>query len=56
MACVALARRPGLEVLLGAFLAGVMVGADDRDRLMTHPRFRLKLEARGSASSSRFSS
>ncbi len=44
---VALAERLGLEVILGAFLAGAVLTLVDRDQMMTHPRFRLKLEAAG---------
>jgi Kef-type K+ transport system membrane component KefB len=44
---VALAERLGLEVILGAFLAGAVLTLVDRDRMMTHPRFRVKLEAAG---------
>src|SRR5437667_40685 len=44
MAFLALAARFGLETILGAFLAGVMLGAVDRDATMNHPHFRLKLE------------
>jgi Kef-type K+ transport system membrane component KefB len=44
---VALAARFGLESILGAFLAGVLLGLMDRDRMMTHPHFRLKLEGLG---------
>jgi Kef-type K+ transport system membrane component KefB len=43
---VALAARLGLETILGAFLAGAVVGMVDRDT-STHPRFRTKLEAMG---------
>jgi Kef-type K+ transport system membrane component KefB len=43
---VALASRLGLETILGAFLAGAVVGLVDRDTT-THPNFRLKLEALG---------
>lgn len=43
---VALAARVGLETILGAFIAGVVLGAVDRDS-MSHPNFRLKLEAVG---------
>ncbi len=43
---VALASRLGLEIILGAFLAGAVVGLVDRDT-STHPRFRTKLEAIG---------
>jgi Kef-type K+ transport system membrane component KefB len=41
------AQRLGLEVILGAFLAGAVLRVVDRDQAMTHPRFRLKLEAVG---------
>jgi len=41
-----LAERFGLESILGAFLAGAVVGLVDRDTT-THPRFRVKLEAIG---------
>ena len=44
---VALAETLGLEVILGAFLAGAVLSLVDRDRMMTHPRLRLKLEAAG---------
>jgi len=44
---VALAESLGLEVILGAFLAGAVLSLTDRDRMMTHPQFRLKLEAAG---------
>ena len=44
---VALAGKLGLEVILGAFLAGAVLSLIDRDREMTHPQFRLKLEAIG---------
>jgi Kef-type K+ transport system membrane component KefB len=47
IALVALAERLGLEVILGAFLAGAVLTLVDRDRMMTHPRFRVKLEASG---------
>jgi Kef-type K+ transport system membrane component KefB len=46
MAFVALAERLGLETILGAFLAGALVGLVDRDSA-THPRFRAKLDAIG---------
>jgi Kef-type K+ transport system membrane component KefB len=46
VAFVALAEAFGLESILGAFLAGVVVGVLDRDT-STHPRFRVKLEAIG---------
>jgi Kef-type K+ transport system membrane component KefB len=46
IAFVALAERLGLETILGAFLAGALVGLVDRDSA-THPRFRAKLEAIG---------
>jgi Kef-type K+ transport system membrane component KefB len=41
-----LAQQFGLELLLGAFLAGALVGLLDRDSA-SHPRFRSKLEAIG---------
>jgi Kef-type K+ transport system membrane component KefB len=44
---VALAQGLGLEVILGSFAAGVILTIVDRDRAMTHPDFRLKLEAAG---------
>jgi Kef-type K+ transport system membrane component KefB len=44
---VALAERLGLEVILGAFLAGAVLSLVDQDRAMTHPQFRVKLEAAG---------
>lgn len=47
IAFVALAEGLGLEVILGAFLAGVILRLVDRDRMMTHPQFRQKLEAIG---------
>ena len=43
---VVLAQRFGLEAILGALLAGVVVGAVDRDT-STHPHFRTKLDAIG---------
>lgn len=42
-----LAQPFGLEVILGAFLAGTILALLDRDRAMTHPQFRGKLEAVG---------
>ncbi len=44
---VALAEQLGLEVILGAFTAGVILSLVDRDALMTHPHFRTKLEGTG---------
>jgi Kef-type K+ transport system membrane component KefB len=44
---VVLAEHFGLETILGAFLAGAVVGLIDRDAAMTHPQFRVKLEAIG---------
>jgi len=46
VAFVALASRFGLESILGAFLAGAVVGLVDSDA-SSHPSFRLKLEAIG---------
>ncbi len=42
----ALAESLGLEVILGAFIAGTILTLVDRD-VMTHPQFRAKLEAIG---------
>ncbi len=47
VAFVALATVLGLETILGAFIAGVILRLVDGDRMMTHPQFRLKLEAIG---------
>jgi Kef-type K+ transport system membrane component KefB len=44
---VALASRLGLETILGAFLAGVLVAHIDRPGMTDHPHFRLKLEGIG---------
>jgi Kef-type K+ transport system membrane component KefB len=44
---VALAERFGLESILGAFVAGAILSLLDRDAMMTHPQFRVKLEAIG---------
>ena len=46
VAFTALAQRFGLEAILGAFLAGAIVGLVDRDSA-SHPNFRTKLEAIG---------
>ncbi|MDQ4086269.1 MAG: cation:proton antiporter [Actinomycetota bacterium] len=46
VAFVVLAERFGLESILGAFLAGAVVGMLDRDSA-SHPRFRVKLDAIG---------
>jgi Kef-type K+ transport system membrane component KefB len=44
---VALASVLGLETILGAFIAGVILRLVDGDQMMTHPQFRQKLEAIG---------
>jgi Kef-type K+ transport system membrane component KefB len=44
---VALATQLGLEVILGAFMAGAILTLIDRDTMLTHPDFRRKLEAAG---------
>jgi Kef-type K+ transport system membrane component KefB len=44
---VAVAERFGLETILAAFLAGVVLAMVDRDAVMTHPHFRTKLEGIG---------
>jgi Kef-type K+ transport system membrane component KefB len=46
IAFTALAERFGLESILGAFLAGVLISVVDRDS-STHPFFRAKLESVG---------
>src|SRR6516165_6176063 len=46
VAFTGLAGRFGLESILGAFLAGAIVGLVDRDSC-SHPNFRVKLEAIG---------
>jgi Kef-type K+ transport system membrane component KefB len=43
---VALASSAGLETILGAFIAGAVLGVADRDA-SSHPQFRLKLDAVG---------
>jgi len=43
----ALAESLGLEVILGAFIAGSIISLVDRDERMSHPEFRRKLEAVG---------
>lgn len=43
----ALAAELGLEVILGAFVAGALLSVLDHDRAMTHPALRGKLEAVG---------
>jgi Kef-type K+ transport system membrane component KefB len=43
----ALADQVGLETILGAFAAGALLSLIDPDEAMTHPQFRLKLEAVG---------
>lgn len=47
VAFVALAGALGLETILGAFIAGVLLRVVDADRMMTHQQFRQKLEAVG---------
>jgi Kef-type K+ transport system membrane component KefB len=44
---VVLAELLELEAILGAFFAGAIIKLVDRDRTMTHPQFRAKLEAVG---------
>jgi Kef-type K+ transport system membrane component KefB len=43
----AIAEALGLEAILGAFAAGAILTLLDADQVMTHPQFRLKLEAIG---------
>ncbi len=47
VAFAALAERQGLEVILGAFIAGALLAVLDRDYQQTHPKFHEKLEAIG---------
>lgn len=47
MCFVAIAQKLGLEVILGAFVAGALLSVLDPDRQMTHPLLRTKLEAAG---------
>ena len=44
---VVLAEQLEFEAILGAFFAGAIIRLVDRDRTMTHPLFRQKLEAVG---------
>jgi len=47
VAFVALAQEAGLEVILGAFVAGLVLSALDPQGGMRHPAFRAKLQAIG---------
>lgn len=47
VALVALAGSLGLEVILGAFAAGLIVAVVDRDTMQTHPLLRAKLNGAG---------
>jgi Kef-type K+ transport system membrane component KefB len=47
VAFAALAERMGLEVILGAFVAGALLSLLDKDYQKTHPKFHEKLEAIG---------
>lgn len=47
IALVALAEKLGLEVILGAFVAGAVLRVIDKEHLVAHPHFQLKLEALG---------
>jgi Kef-type K+ transport system membrane component KefB len=47
IAFAAVAEAFGLEAILGAFAAGAILTLVDQDEHMTHPQFRLKLEAIG---------
>jgi Kef-type K+ transport system membrane component KefB len=44
---LALAQRLGIEVILAAFIAGAVLKLVDKGGMVTHPNFRLKLEAIG---------
>ena len=43
----ALADSVGFETILGAFAAGALLSLVDRDEALTHPQFRVKLDAVG---------
>jgi Kef-type K+ transport system membrane component KefB len=43
VAFVTLASLLGLETILGAFVAGVILRFVDADRMLTHPQFRQKV-------------
>jgi Kef-type K+ transport system membrane component KefB len=47
IALVALASELGLEVILGAFTAGLILAVLDRDTMMTHPQLHVKLDGAG---------
>ena len=47
VAFAAIAQEAGLEVILGAFVAGMLLGVVDADGTTRHPEFRVKLEAVG---------
>jgi Kef-type K+ transport system membrane component KefB len=47
VAFAAIAEALGLEAILGTFMAGAILALLDSDQAMTHPQFRLKLEAIG---------
>jgi Kef-type K+ transport system membrane component KefB len=47
VALVALSSELGLEVILGAFAAGLILAVLDRDTMMTHPQLRVKLDGAG---------
>ncbi len=44
---VTVAEHVGLEAILGAFVAGMLLGVLDRDTAMSHPQLGVKLEAIG---------
>jgi Kef-type K+ transport system membrane component KefB len=44
---VVIANKFGAEAILGAFMAGAIIKLVDRDVMLTHPTFRVKLEAAG---------
>jgi Kef-type K+ transport system membrane component KefB len=47
IALVALASELGLEVILGAFAAGLILAILDRDTMRTHPQLHVKLDGAG---------
>ena len=47
MALVAFVEKAGLEVILGAFAAGMLLAFIDRDAAKTHPQFHMRLQTVG---------
>lgn len=47
MAFLFFVEKLGLEVILGAFVAGALLGFIDQDAMKTHPQFHMRLQAVG---------